>query len=112
VIAPTPEEVGRTLAGASSLVTDVSANEDATLLTTREARQRLAIGKTKFFELLSSGEIESILIGRARRIPARAVVEYVQRKQSGCDSAPPAVAPGWDRAHSIGPAGSRERAGP
>jgi excisionase family DNA binding protein len=38
------------------------------LLTVEEAAQRLHIGKTKTYALVKAGEIESVLIGRLRRI--------------------------------------------
>jgi len=49
------------------------------LLTVERAAERLEIGRTKVFELMATGELESVLIGRARRIPADALRGYVQR---------------------------------
>ncbi len=49
------------------------------LLTPEAAAERLSIGRTTMFELLASGEIKSVKIGRARRIPATALTEYVNR---------------------------------
>ena len=48
------------------------------LLTVPEAARVLAIGRTTLYELISSGAIEAVHIGRAIRIPvasARAFVE-------------------------------------
>lgn len=47
-----------------------------TLLTVEEAADRLRIGRTRMFALVKSGEVESVLIGRLRRIPCRAVTSY------------------------------------
>jgi len=49
------------------------------LLKPEEAATRLRIGRSMLFELLASGEIKSVKIGRARRIPATALTEYVNR---------------------------------
>jgi len=49
------------------------------LFSTAEACARLNIGKTKLFELLRSGELESVQIGSARLIPADACAALVDR---------------------------------
>jgi excisionase family DNA binding protein len=49
------------------------------LLTVDEAADRLGLGKTKVYELLRRGELASVHVGAARRIPARALEEYVER---------------------------------
>ena len=50
------------------------------LLTIDQARQRLAIGKSKLWQLIQSGEIRSCKIGRARRIPVEAIDEFIARE--------------------------------
>ncbi len=54
---------------------------DATplVLTIEEAARRLGIGRTLMYALVTSGEIESVTIGRLRRIPADCLSEYVNR---------------------------------
>jgi excisionase family DNA binding protein len=49
------------------------------LLTVEEAAERLHIGKTKTYALVKAGEIESVLIGRLRRIHIDAVSAYAAR---------------------------------
>lgn len=49
------------------------------LLTPERAAERLDLGRTKIFELMATGELESVRIGRSRRIPADAVTSYVER---------------------------------
>ena len=49
------------------------------LLTAEQAATSLAICRTKVYELLRNGELESVQIGASRRIPATALAEYVQR---------------------------------
>ena len=47
------------------------------LLTPPEAAMLLSIGRTKLYELIRSGELLSIRIDRARRIPRFAAEAYV-----------------------------------
>jgi excisionase family DNA binding protein len=55
------------------------ANEVQRLLyTTEEAAAALGIGVTKMKELISSGELRSIKVGRLRRITVTSLNEYVQ----------------------------------
>lgn len=61
--------------------TDVVMATDPTLalLTVEETARRLRIGRTTCFKLVSSGEIESVTVGRLRRVPADAVPAYVAK---------------------------------
>ncbi len=61
------------------------------LLTVEEAAKALKIGRTRFFQLLHDGEVESILIGNMRRIPTEALRRYVDKKLG----APVEVQPPW-----------------
>ena len=47
------------------------------VLTIEEAADRLGIGRSLMFALVKSGEVESITIGRLRRIPAGALTDFV-----------------------------------
>ncbi|WP_328781763.1 excisionase family DNA-binding protein [Streptomyces canus] len=49
------------------------------LLTVEEAARRLRIGRTTCFRLVRAGEIESVTVGRLRRVPADAVPAYVAK---------------------------------
>jgi excisionase family DNA binding protein len=49
------------------------------LYTIPEAAHVLRISRTKLYELLDTGEIESIHIGRSRKIPADSLRSYVSR---------------------------------
>jgi excisionase family DNA binding protein len=52
-----------------------------------EAAEMLAIGRAKFYELMTSGEIESIKIGKARRIPRESLEGFIaSRLTRGQDS--------------------------
>ena len=52
------------------------------LLTVEEAARRLRIGRTTCFALIRTGELESIDIGRLRRVPADAPAEYLTRRRA------------------------------
>ena len=52
---------------------------DKVLMTIEEAAQRLSIGRTKAFELVAQGEIETVTIGRCRRVTPEALAEFVGR---------------------------------
>jgi excisionase family DNA binding protein len=49
------------------------------LLTPEEASAALGICRSKLYELLRAGVIESVHIGASRRIPVTAMTEYVER---------------------------------
>ena len=49
------------------------------LLTPKAAAKRLSLAESTLYQLLTNGQIESILIGRARRIPTDALISYVNR---------------------------------
>lgn len=51
------------------------------LYTIEESAAQLAIGVTKAKELVASGELRSIKIGRLRRITASSLAEYVQVRE-------------------------------
>jgi excisionase family DNA binding protein len=48
------------------------------LLTPTEAALALGIGRSKLYELIRAGVVESVLIGSSRRIPTAAVARYVE----------------------------------
>jgi excisionase family DNA binding protein len=53
------------------------------LLTPEESAQRASVGRTTIYALIASGELESVRIGRSRRVPAQALEEYVARLRNG-----------------------------
>jgi excisionase family DNA binding protein len=60
----------------------MSANDATTvrlLLTIEQAAQRLGIGRTLMYALVKDGDVESVQIGRLRRIPADALARYVDQ---------------------------------
>ncbi|WP_067509922.1 helix-turn-helix domain-containing protein [Actinoplanes sp. TFC3] len=61
-------------------MTTDTANEPIRLvLTIEQAARRLSIGRTHMYSLVMSGEVESVTIGRLRRIPVECLTEYVNK---------------------------------
>ena len=56
---------------------DASVELPKLLLTPTEAASALGLGRTKLYELISSGALFSLRIGGARRIPRAAVDAFV-----------------------------------
>ena len=52
------------------------------LLTPEETAEALNIGRSTVFEMLRRRELESVKIGKARRIPVEVVRDYVDRLKS------------------------------
>ena len=52
------------------------------LLTVEDAARALALGRTKVYELVESGAMRSVKIGRSRRIPVQALGEFVDAVHS------------------------------
>ena len=49
------------------------------LVTVEEAARRLRIGRTTCFRLVISGDIESVTVGRLRRVPVDAIPAFVAK---------------------------------
>lgn len=80
------------------------------LLTVLEAARLLGVGRSTAYELLATGQLESVHIGRSRRVPLAAVEEFVTSlratsavRQNGARRVGPA-------ARQFGPASSRTSA--
>jgi excisionase family DNA binding protein len=61
------------------------AGELTLLLTAEEAARRLSLARSTLYELLLTGKIESVKIGRARRVPVDALEDFVDRLRQGLD---------------------------
>ncbi len=53
------------------------------LLTVPEAARQLSLSRSKVYELLDAGAIDSVTIGRARRIPFAACEKFIHDLQHG-----------------------------
>jgi excisionase family DNA binding protein len=49
------------------------------VLTVEQAAEQLGIGRTLMYALIASGDVESVRIGRLRRVPADALDAFVFR---------------------------------
>jgi excisionase family DNA binding protein len=49
------------------------------LLTPEDAAKALSISRSKLYELLAHGDLESVRIGTSRRISTQALEEFVER---------------------------------
>ena len=71
------------------------------LLKIPEVMARLAVGQTKVYELMSSGELRSVKVGRSRRVPnddlERFMAELDDSRPSGGGGGVGGVGGGWWR---------------
>jgi excisionase family DNA binding protein len=51
------------------------------LLKVSDVMERLQLGKSKVFELIATGELESLKIDGARRVTEEAVDDFIARRQ-------------------------------
>jgi excisionase family DNA binding protein len=58
------------------------ASSDLRLMTLVEAARYLAVGRTALYRLLGSGELASVRIGRARRVPLAELERFVRDRIS------------------------------
>ena len=52
------------------------------LLDPQQVGQRLQIGKTKVYELIRTGELQSVQIGKLRRVPVSVLDAFIEQKMS------------------------------
>lgn len=81
-------EITVLLSKLADLMADPHANEppppprqmpERVLLTVEEAAEQLGIGRSMAFRLIRNGELESVQIGRLRRVPISAIKDYAAR---------------------------------
>lgn len=69
------------------------------LLRVEEAAELLGIARTSMFHLLASCQIESVRVGRLRRIPIACLEEYIERlrgEERELSQVPPREPPSGD----------------
>ncbi len=57
--------------------------QDKLLLKVMEAGEMLGVGRSRMYEMLYTGEIPSIRIGKSYRIPLKSLNQWVEQKQGG-----------------------------
>ena len=53
------------------------------LLTVEQAAQTLNIGRSTLYELMQTGRLKSITVGRLRRVPTSALAEFIDALRNG-----------------------------
>jgi excisionase family DNA binding protein len=61
------------------------------LLRIEEAAEQLGIGRSLMYRLVLAGEVQSVPVGRLRRIPSEALTEYVERLRAEASGSSPAA---------------------
>ena len=69
----------------SSVVNEQEGFMEKSLLSVTQAADSLNLGRTKFLQLVYSGEIQSLVIGRRRLINPLAIEAYIARLQAEQD---------------------------
>jgi excisionase family DNA binding protein len=64
-------------------MTDQDRFDDQLLVTPEEAARRLSLGRTTIYELMASGELQSVSVGRCRRVPVSELCSFVARLADG-----------------------------
>jgi len=56
---------------------------ETVLIKIPEVMERLAVGQTKVYELMSSGELRSVKVGRSRRVPSDDLERFIAELDDG-----------------------------
>jgi len=64
---------------AEALMNEPFITDDQLLVTPEEAARRLSVGRTTIYELMARGELQSVNIGRCRRVPVSSLSLFVNR---------------------------------
>ena len=76
-VAPAAHQRGSPDRERDQVVDLVVVPDDRLLLSVEEAARRLGIGRSLLYELIAHGRIETVRVGRLRRIPPDALDAYV-----------------------------------
>ena len=75
-----PTEVRAPIVPDAQIINLTIESDEKLLLTVVEAAHRLGIGRTLMYELLNSGQIESVHVGRLHKVPVEALARFI----AGC----------------------------
>ena len=78
-------------AGGARIVNVTVRPDPRVLLSVEDAAERLDIGRTMIYELIASGQLATITIGRLRKVPVAEVNEFVERRRAAGSPARQAV---------------------
>jgi excisionase family DNA binding protein len=62
------------------MITNVETDIEPFIVKPRDARRLLSVGQTTLYELLKTGELESFLDGRSRKITVESIRRYIARR--------------------------------
>lgn len=65
-----------------------------------EAVEASGLARTRLYELMAAGEIESVKVGRARLIPGDALLAYVERVRQGAAAVDGLAPPSRAQSHA------------
>jgi excisionase family DNA binding protein len=66
-------------------MTDALAAEVARLNNVEQAMGRLGVGRSTVFDLIASGQLRSVKVGRRRLIPEQAIRDFIAQLDGGND---------------------------
>jgi excisionase family DNA binding protein len=73
-VPPPSVEIGEA-ASSAPVVSTRATPPDLILLTVEEAAVRLRIGRTSMYRLVATGAVESVTVGRLRRVPVECLAD-------------------------------------
>jgi excisionase family DNA binding protein len=83
IVVPTEARPSRAPAIPDEQVINLTIERDEKLLlSVVEAAHRLGVGRTLMYELLGSGQIESMHVGRLHKVPAEELTAFVERRRA------------------------------
>ena len=56
--------------------------DERLLLNVPEAAHRLGISRSRLYEIIGAGDIETVTIGRLRKVPIAALDDYVEQRRA------------------------------
>jgi Helix-turn-helix domain len=62
------------------MITNVETDIEPFIVKPRDARRLLSVGQTTLYQLLKTGELESFLDGRSRKITVDSIRRYIARR--------------------------------
>ncbi|MEU9653576.1 helix-turn-helix domain-containing protein [Streptomyces sp. NPDC048110] len=63
-----------------TIAPDETPSAPEALLTVPQVMARLQLGRSAVYDLLRSGQLTSLTLGRARRIPAHALTDFIRTR--------------------------------
>ncbi len=73
---------------ARGLSSEEPADDPPGLLTVDQTARRLGLGRTRIFDLMRSGQLASVRVGKSRRVPTTAVAAFIEVLESADDEGP------------------------